>query len=175
MSALSGRDLRHPRRRRGPDLPPPRKRDRPVRGRHGEAVRRYWLHNGFVKIDHEKMSKSLGNFFTIRRHAQAVPSRGAALLRPPSHYRSPLDYSDQTLDDARIAMNRLYETLQRIRDIFAAHQAPGACSVKEAELPEKEKALLERVRTLPERFGRAWTTTSTRPVPWATSLIASGR
>ena len=69
-----------------------------------------------------------------------------------SHYRSPLDYSGEVLGEARIAMNRLYETLKRIRDTFAADQALTPVSVTEAELPGKEKVLVERVRTLPERF-----------------------
>jgi cysteinyl-tRNA synthetase len=69
-----------------------------------------------------------------------------------SHYRSPLDYSDEALGDARSAMNRLYETLKRIRDVFAADQALTPVSVEEDKLSGKEKVLLERVRTLPERF-----------------------
>jgi cysteinyl-tRNA synthetase len=121
-------------------------------GASGKTFARYWLHNGFIKVDHEKMSKSLGNFVTIKDILRLYHPEVLRFFVLQSHYRSPLDYSDEALGDARIAMNRLYETLKRIRDIFAAHQALAPVSVKEAELPEKEKALLERVRTLPERF-----------------------
>jgi len=81
-------------------------------GAHGHVFVNYWLHNGFVRVDNEKMSKSLGNFFTLRevlkqRDAEAVRF---FLLRP--HYRSPLNYSDQHLEDARAGLTRLYTTLR---------------------------------------------------------------
>jgi cysteinyl-tRNA synthetase len=63
----AGRDLRHPRRRHRPAVPAPRERDRPERRRQRPSRSpRFWMHNGFVNVDNEKMSKSLGNFFTIR-------------------------------------------------------------------------------------------------------------
>jgi cysteinyl-tRNA synthetase len=62
----AGRAFRHPRRRSGPAVPAPRERDRPVEGAHQHTFVNYWMHNGFVRVDNEKMSKSLGNFFTIR-------------------------------------------------------------------------------------------------------------
>ncbi len=121
-------------------------------GASGKTFARYWLHNGFIKVDHEKMSKSLGNFVTIKDILRLYHPEVLRFFVLQSHYRSPLDYSDEALGDARIAMNRLYETLKRIRDVFAAHQALVPVSVKETELPGKEKDLVARVRTLPERF-----------------------
>jgi cysteinyl-tRNA synthetase len=103
-------------------------------------------------VDHEKMSKSLGNFVTIRDILKVCHPEILRFFVLQSHYRSPLDFSDEVLNEARIAMNRLYETLKRIRDIFASNQALTPVSVKEEELPEKEKALQERIRTLPVRF-----------------------
>ena len=67
----------------------------------------------------------------------------------------PLDFSEEALNEARFAMNRLYETLRRIRDLFAADLALTAVDVGEEQLPEKEKALLGRVRALPVRFREA--------------------
>jgi cysteinyl-tRNA synthetase len=121
-------------------------------GASGKPFAKYWLHNGFIKVDHEKMSKSLGNFVTIRDILKVCHPEILRFFVLQSHYRSPLDFSDEVLNEARIAMNRLYETLKRIRDIFASNQALTPVSVKEEELPEKEKALQERIRTLPDRF-----------------------
>jgi cysteinyl-tRNA synthetase len=121
-------------------------------GASGKPFAKYWLHNGFIKVDHEKMSKSLGNFVTIRDILKVCHPEILRFFVLQSHYRSPLDFSDEVLNEARIAMNRLYETLKRIRDIFASDQALTPVSVKEEELPEKEKALQERIRTLPDRF-----------------------
>jgi cysteinyl-tRNA synthetase len=121
-------------------------------GASGKTFARYWLHNGFIKVDHEKMSKSLGNFVTIKDILRLYHPEVLRFFVLQSHYRSPLDYSDEALGDARIAMNRLYETLKRVRDIFAADQALTPVSVEEEKLSGKEKVLLERVRTLPERF-----------------------
>jgi len=98
------------------------------------------------------MSKSLGNFVTIRNILKLYHPEVLRFFVLQSHYRSPLDYSEESLKEARLAMNRLYETLEKIRNIFAGDQALGAVTVKEDQLPEKEKALLEKIRTLPERF-----------------------
>jgi len=68
----------------------------------------YWMHNGFVQIDNEKMSKSLGNFFTIREVLTKYDAEVLRVFFIRTHYRSPLNYSDKHLDDARAALTRLY-------------------------------------------------------------------
>lgn len=81
-------------------------------GAHDHPFVNYWMHNGFVRINDEKMSKSLGNFFTVREilaHYQAEVVRFFVLR---AHYRSPLNYSDQHLDDAKRALDRLYIALK---------------------------------------------------------------
>lgn len=80
----------------------------------------YWMHNGFVQIDKEKMSKSLGNFFTIREvlAQDKQPERMGEAIRfmvLSSHYRSPLNYSGQTLENARAALERIYKVAERIQ------------------------------------------------------------
>jgi cysteinyl-tRNA synthetase len=80
----------------------------------GEPFVNLWMHNGFVRINDEKMSKSLGNFFTVReilKHYQGEEIRYFVLA---SHYRSPLNFSDQLLDSARAALTRLYNSLRGI-------------------------------------------------------------
>jgi len=72
----------------------------------------YWMHNGFVRVDDEKMSKSLGNFFTIRRVLEQYDPEVVRFFILRAHYRSPLNYSNQHLDDAKVALTRLYTALR---------------------------------------------------------------
>ena len=74
----------------------------------------YWMHNGFVRVDNEKMSKSLGNFFTIREVLQKYDAEVVRFFILRAHYRSPLNYSDQHLDDAKGALTRLYTALKSL-------------------------------------------------------------
>ena len=74
----------------------------------------YWMHNGFVRVDNEKMSKSLGNFFTIREVLKKYDAEVVRFFILRAHYRSPLNYSDQHLDDAKGALTRLYTALNGV-------------------------------------------------------------
>jgi cysteinyl-tRNA synthetase len=74
----------------------------------------YWIHNGFVRVDNEKMSKSLGNFFTIRDVLKQYDAEVVRFFILRAHYRSPLNYSDAHLDDAKGALTRLYTALAGI-------------------------------------------------------------
>ena len=81
-------------------------------GAHGHTFVNYWMHNGFVRVDDEKMSKSLGNFFTVREVLAKYDAEVVRFFIVRAHYRSPLNYSDQHLDDARSALSRLYTALK---------------------------------------------------------------
>ncbi len=72
----------------------------------------YWMHNGFVQINEEKMSKSLGNFFTVREVLKHYPPEVVRYFILSSHYRSPLNYSEQNLDSAKAALDRFYTALR---------------------------------------------------------------
>jgi cysteinyl-tRNA synthetase len=72
----------------------------------------YWMHNGFVRVDEEKMSKSLGNFFTVREVLARYEAEVVRFFIVRAHYRSPLNYSDQHLEDARQALDGLYTALK---------------------------------------------------------------
>ena len=74
----------------------------------------YWMHNGFVRVDNEKMSKSLGNFFTIREVLKKYDAEVVRFFILRAHYRSPLNYSDVHLDDAKSALTRLYTSLKSV-------------------------------------------------------------
>ncbi|MGB6558679.1 MAG: cysteine--tRNA ligase, partial [Pseudolabrys sp.] len=101
----------------------------------GRPLARFWLHNGFLNINQEKMSKSLGNFFTIR---EILEEFDAAALRHyflASHYRSPMDFSKEGLSEAARATDRIYETMERL-----GHSATAR------EHPVPDSALLESFR-----------------------------
>jgi len=74
----------------------------------------YWMHNGFVRVDDEKMSKSLGNFFTIEDVTQRYHPEVVRLFILASHYRSPLNYSDKNLDSAQASLSRWYNALKKV-------------------------------------------------------------
>mgnify|MGYP001018710502 FL=1 len=76
---------------------------------------KYWLHNGFIRVDNEKMSKSLGNFFTIRDVLKKYAPEIVRFFILRAHYRSPLNYSDAHLDDAKNSLARLYNTLGNVQ------------------------------------------------------------
>lgn len=83
-------------------------------GAHGKQLANLWMHNGFINVDNEKMSKSLGNFFTIRDVLKEYDAETVRFFIVRSHYRSPLNYSDVHLDDARSALKRLYTALSLV-------------------------------------------------------------
>jgi cysteinyl-tRNA synthetase len=83
-------------------------------GANGVPLAKVWMHNGFVNIDNEKMSKSLGNFFTIREVLAKFDAETLRFFIVRAHYRSPLNYSDVHLEDARGALRRLYTALDSV-------------------------------------------------------------
>jgi cysteinyl-tRNA synthetase len=83
-------------------------------GANGCKFVNYWLHNGFVRVDNEKMSKSLGNFFTIREILEKFDPEVVRFFILRAQYRSPLHYSDAHLDDAKNALSRLYTALRNV-------------------------------------------------------------
>lgn len=80
-------------------------------GASGKPFAKYWIHNGFVNVNQEKMSKSLGNFFTIRDILQTYDPEVVRFFILSAHYRSPIDFSDQNLVEAQAGLSRFYEAL----------------------------------------------------------------
>jgi len=85
-------------------------------GATGHTFVNYWMHNGFVRINEEKMSKSLGNFFTVREVLARYPAEAVRYFILTSQYRSPLNYDEDHLDNARGALNRFYTALRGLPD-----------------------------------------------------------
>ena len=92
----------------------------------------YWVHNGFINVDNKKMSKSLGNFFTVREAAEAYGYDCIRMFMLMSHYRSPLNYSGEILMQAKAALERL-STAKDNLDFFAANGADGEMRPNEAD------------------------------------------
>ncbi|MBS0317408.1 MAG: class I tRNA ligase family protein, partial [Proteobacteria bacterium] len=95
-------------------------------GATGKPPARFWMHNGFVTRDNEKMSKSLGNFFTIRDILQRYDAETVRFFIARAHYRSPLPYSDAHLDDARNSLGRLYNALADGDEVLRNWKRSGA-------------------------------------------------
>jgi len=122
-------------------------------GASGKPFARYWLHNGFVNVNQEKMSKSLGNFFTIRDILKKYDPEVVRFFILTAHYRSPIDFSDQNLEDARAGLSRFYEALKSAGDILERRPMSGqlTCPV----IKDEEREIYDRIEALEDRFSEA--------------------
>ena len=123
---------------------------------------RYWLHNGFVNINAEKMSKSLGNFFTIREVLKQYDPETLRFFILSAHYRSPIDFSDQNLEEAQSGLERIYACLAALDDLLSHEQPPsgsnsfGGLSPVGLELQERLNQFLPRfVEAMDDDFNAA--------------------
>ncbi len=119
----------------------------------GKPFVNYWLHNGFVNINQEKMSKSLGNFFTIREILDKYDAEIVRLFLLSTHYRSPIDFSDGNLKDARAGLDRFYTMKEGIKNFLAGKKKP---SVRPEEVIESsDRVLYEKITNLSRTFEEA--------------------
>jgi len=127
----------------------------------GEQFVNYWVHNGFVQVDEEKMSKSLGNFFTVREILQRYQPEEVRYFILSSHYRSPLHYSDDNLDKARGALQRLYTALRDCEAADGGETEPACVERFRAAMnddfntPEALAVLFELTRAMNRVRGQA--------------------
>jgi cysteinyl-tRNA synthetase len=112
-------------------------------GAKGCPFARYWMHNGMVTIDQEKMSKSLGNFMTVHEAAVRAGGEALRLFVIGTHYRSPLDFSEERLDEAAGNIQRIYETLARAFAALGQERVPA----DEAALGEFRAAMDDDLNT----------------------------
>jgi cysteinyl-tRNA synthetase len=122
-------------------------------GATGKVLANYWIHNGFIKVNSEKMSKSLGNVFAIRDILKHYHPEVLRLFILQSHYKSPLDFSEDSLAEARTGMSRFYETLKKMEDALAGTQGHSFTTAE--NLTGKDKDVYENVRGLSGRFMEA--------------------
>ncbi len=105
-------------------------------GAKGKAFANYWIHNGMVTIAHEKMSKSLGNFMTVRDAAALFGGEALRLFVLGTHYRSPLDFTEDRLCESKRALDRLYEGLARADAALAGKRVPPVREIEDAARAE---------------------------------------
>jgi cysteinyl-tRNA synthetase len=119
----------------------------------GKKFVNYWLHNGFVNINQEKMSKSLGNFFTIRDILDQYDAEIVRLFLLSTHYRSPIDFSDANLKDARAGLDRFYTMKEGMVKYLSGKRAP---LVKAEEVVAgADRPLFDKIMNLPKAFDEA--------------------
>jgi cysteinyl-tRNA synthetase len=106
---------------------------------------RFWIHNGFVNINQEKMSKSLDNFFTIREILEHYHPEAVRLFLLSHHYRSPVDFSDQNLKEAQMGLDRLYTLLKDLKEMESGEESSSP----------HEQEVRHLIETLPETFEKA--------------------
>ncbi len=116
-------------------------------GATGKPFVRYWMHNGFINVDNQKMSKSLGNFFTVRDIAKEFDLEAVRMFMLSAHYRSPINFSRDMIEQAKASLDRLYTA----RD----HYAFLLENAKDGEMSEKETELMAKVKAVREGFDAA--------------------
>ncbi len=116
-------------------------------GATGKPYVHYWMHNGFINIDNQKMSKSLGNFFTVRDIAREYDLEAVRLFMLSAHYRSPINFSREQIEAANASLNRLYTARDHLR--FIAENG------SRSELSDEEKAFAGRLKNYEARFDAA--------------------
>ena len=109
----------------------------------GKPFAKYWVHNGFVNVNQEKMSKSLGNFFTIRDILQTYDPEVVRFFILTAHYRSPIDFSDQNLAESQAGLSRFYEALQAAEKAVEGVAESALASSLGAELEGKFREAMD--------------------------------
>ncbi|MDY5348599.1 MAG: cysteine--tRNA ligase, partial [Candidatus Ventricola sp.] len=116
-------------------------------GATGKPFVHYWMHNGFINVDNQKMSKSAGNFFTVRDISKEFDLEAVRMFMLGAQYRSPINFSREMIEQAKASLDRLYTA----RD----HYAFLLSNAKDGEMGEREKELLEKVQAAREGFDTA--------------------
>ncbi|SEA38715.1 cysteinyl-tRNA synthetase [Desulfuromusa kysingii] len=112
-------------------------------GASGKPFVKYWMHNGFVNVDKEKMSKSLGNFFTIRDILKNYDAEVVRFFILSAHYRSPIDFSDHNLSEAQSGLRRFYEALEASTNAIEGLDSTGHSSQEGEKLEEKFREAMD--------------------------------
>jgi len=110
----------------------------------GKPFARYWMHNGFININNEKMSKSAGNFFTVRDISKLYDLEVVRLFMISSHYRSPINFSKDLLDSTKNSLERLYIAKNNLLHLMA--------NAEDREDDEDDKAFRNRLSTYRDKF-----------------------
>ena len=116
-------------------------------GATGKPFVHYWMHNGFINVDNQKMSKSAGNFFTVREISKEYDLEAVRMFMLGAHYRSPINFSREMIEQAKGSLERLYNARDRYAFLLK--------NAQEGELGEREKELLARIQEARDGFDAA--------------------
>ncbi len=122
-------------------------------GATGKPFVRYWMHNGFVNINREKMSKSLGNFFTIKEILDSYEPEVIRFFLLSTHYRNPIDFSDQSLQDGRAALDRYYTMMEALNNAVGRDYKPGPYT--EEQISSASSVLIKGADAFLRKFDEA--------------------
>ena len=112
--------------------------------RSGKTFSNYWIHNGYININNEKMSKSKGNFFTVRDIADKYDLEVVRFFMLSAHYRNPVNFSDEMLSQSKAGLERLYNTKEKLEFTLS--------NLKVTDIKEDEKSLIEELNSFREKF-----------------------
>lgn len=110
----------------------------------GEKFAKYWMHNGFLNIDNKKMSKSAGNFFTVREIGEKYPLQVIRFFMLSAHYRSPLNFSDTLVEASKHGLERILTAVDKLRELLAQE--------KNAVMTDSDKTHMQEVKALVKKF-----------------------
>ena len=113
----------------------------------GKTMARYWVHNGFVNIDNKKMSKSEGNFFTVREIGEEYPLSVVRFFMLSAHYRSPINFSRELMESAQNSLERIQNAVFNLEFLLE--------NAKEDKLKDKEQEIIDKLEELNERYDKA--------------------
>lgn len=115
--------------------------------RSGKTFANYWMHNGYININNEKMSKSKGNFFTVRDISKKYDLEIVRFFMLSSHYKNPVNFSDELLNQAKAGLDRLYNSKEKLEFTIK--------NLKDTNIKETEKYLLKELNTFKDKFIKA--------------------
>ena len=115
--------------------------------RSGKIFANYWMHNGYININNEKMSKSKGNFFTVRDISKKYDLEIVRFFMLSSHYKNPVNFSDELLNQAKAGLDRLYNSKEKLEFTIK--------NLKDTNIKETEKYLLKELNTFKDKFIKA--------------------
>jgi cysteinyl-tRNA synthetase len=113
----------------------------------GRPLARFWTHNGFVRLNNEKMSKSLGNFFTVKDVLKKFDAETLRFLLVSKHYRGPLDFSDEALSEAERALERVYRARAAAEELMAGRLQASEPALAQPFLDKFQEAMDDDLNT----------------------------
>ncbi len=124
---------------------------------------KYWMHNAFLNIDNRKMSKSLGNFFTVREISEKYDLQVLRFFMLSAHYRSPLNFSAELMESSKNGLERIVNAADNLKFLMGNAKAEAITDAEAENFAKKQKSLLQDLK-------RQWTMTSIQQMPLQQSL-----